>query len=87
MPSSMRNVAIFPVAVGLSLMTLTSTVTAQPRVKPVVVVPVPLVTPDTVVARQSAVLAKLKPDAARQLETAAREFIARVERALSLIHI
>lgn len=78
--------AVFSAALGLSLMTLASSGVAQPRVaNSGVVAPVPVaapaLTPDVVVARQEALFARLKPDTARQLEKAAREYIARVERA------
>ena len=81
----MRIAAVLSVALGVSLFTQSQVAIAQPRpARPPVavqVLPAPAtLTQDAVVQRQDVVYARLKPEAARQLEAAAREYIARVER-------
>ncbi len=82
---SMRIAPVLSVALGISLFTQGQVASGQPRpARPpiaVQVLPAPaIVTHDAVVARQDVIYSRLKPEAARQLEAAAREYIARVER-------
>lgn len=76
-----------PLSLGLALgllgLTIAQAAFAEPPA-PRGVVPAPevaraAVTPELVVARQAALFARLKPDAARKLEAAARSYMARVD--------